>query len=536
MNGEALRAHEVIGTSETFAMMIVPVWGVMQTSLPRFLFKILAVLLLAATAAAIDRGPANATQDSGSAQKSASGGAKQNPAKPQPKETEKPQEEKPPTPPAGSERKLQIQKMEPSAPTASPASQEITLTIDGAQEDEKLKVTFAGPDSFAPPEREEKVNNKKLTTTLSLPVAGKWSVTVSADKLKSQPFFFQVQSATLCQPVANSPAVSAFRKIVWVMNGALLVFFVPLILGLIAASFQRKNRWSLGDALAEESSCQPAEIHSRDDVVMVASSSRIIAVFGLFGILAIVIGVGYSIIWNLTVCRAAPDLSGIRIFLVGMAAVFAPYLANQLRETISPTNPPTEQAEKKASRPGPKITGISSGLPLFQANEQDVTFLGSGLPNAPNAMVLTLINPDGTLIRVDPPSVSPGGPTQFQARVLLNRVGNWKAIVTGSNGASTPAFEFRVGTPRPVITRVTVAPAALPNGDRQLAIDGNNFMPDIVANVTHPAETRQGTVAPGGTLTRIQVQVQMAAAADWQVVLRNPGNSDSETSTPFAVT
>lgn|ERR1700680_454238 len=176
------------------------------------------------------------------------------------KEPEKSKEEKSEKgPEPGGDKKLEIQRLEPSSPIVSLTSQQMTLTISGSQDGEKLEVVFAGPDSLTLPQREEKVSNSTVVTSLNLPLAGKWNVVVSSDKLKSQPFPFEVRQAqSVCQPDPNSPSVTAFRKIMRVMNKALLIFFIPLIVGLIVASSLKTNRWSLGDALAEESSASQA--------------------------------------------------------------------------------------------------------------------------------------------------------------------------------------------------------------------------------------------------------------------------------------
>jgi hypothetical protein len=68
---------------------------------------------------------------------------------------------------------------------------------------------------------------------------------------------------------------------------------------------------------------------------MVASSSRLIALVGLIGILSVLIGIGYNLVWSLFVSGKVPDLKGIGQFLFGMALIFAPYLANQAREAFS---------------------------------------------------------------------------------------------------------------------------------------------------------------------------------------------------------
>lgn len=135
-----------------------------------------------------------------------------------------------------------------------------------------------------------------------------------------------------------------------VMTRLLIVLVVVLILTLSIFSFAGK--WSLADALSEESSVQP----NPGQVKMVASTSRLIALVGLMGILAIVLGVGYSTVWNLFIGGAANlHLDEIRKFLFGAATLFAPYLANQLRSIFddTPAKPVAPAPPAPALVPGP---------------------------------------------------------------------------------------------------------------------------------------------------------------------------------------
>jgi hypothetical protein len=130
-------------------------------------------------------------------------------------------------------------------------------------------------------------------------------------------------AATSAKPTVPDPqAVEVFWHVFRLISGLLMVMFVTVGISLIA------GKWSLGEALSEESSVQPVA----NQVKMVASTSRFIALFGLLGILTTVLGIGYAIIWNLLLYQKPPEgLSQVRSFLLGAACLFAPYLANQLR-------------------------------------------------------------------------------------------------------------------------------------------------------------------------------------------------------------
>jgi len=138
----------------------------------------------------------------------------------------------------------------------------------------------------------------------------------------------------------NPEAVKIFWYVFYLITGLLLLMFLSVAISLTV------GKWSLAEALSEESSVQPLP----DEVKTLPSTSRFIALIGLLGILTIVLGVGYSVIWNLFLYGKPPDgLSDVRSFLLGAACLFAPYLANQLREAFEPS--PDKSAGKEWSEP-----------------------------------------------------------------------------------------------------------------------------------------------------------------------------------------
>jgi hypothetical protein len=148
-------------------------------------------------------------------------------------------------------------------------------------------------------------------------------------------------------------AITVFCK-VFLFTGILLVLMLAAV-GISLAT----GKWSLREALSEKSSVHPKE----GAATLIPSTSRFIALFGLLGIVTILLGIGYAIIWNLLIYHKPPDsLSEINSFLLGAASLFAPYIANQLR--VAFTSPPgdkstekaapTEQHEKPAAAPAAK--------------------------------------------------------------------------------------------------------------------------------------------------------------------------------------
>jgi hypothetical protein len=453
------------------------------------------------------------------------------------KKTEK---EPPPTNPAERKDKdkdkdhgLEIDKIDPEVLIASDSPQDQILTVSGATDGETLTVVYKSPDSKSQLTQQAASDKGVAQTSVKLDIPGIWWVTVSKKDASSPPRSFKVQEPkSTCRTEASGPRVLAFWEIFKVMNRILAALLVALFVGLIFAACS-KTKWSLGDALSEESSSQPKEITGRDQVVMVASSSRIIAVFGLSGILVLVVGIGYSIVWNLVVCGTSPNLSPIKAFLVGMAAVFAPYLANQLRETFSPSNPiKKEEPKAKAAVAGTvKIGYLVPASPRVEVNAQDLNFLGSEFQAW---MSVTLTDPDGHTVQVLPQNLEVSGPTQCRVTATLDRGGNWKAVVTMPNGASSPPFVFGVRAPAPAIGGL-VPPNPAANAVA-LTVNGNDLMPNVVTTLITPNGIESKPHVTWTNRTQIQLAVVLQNGNGWRIRLSNPGCDQTVESAPFNVT
>lgn len=160
-------------------------------------------------------------------------------------------------------------------------------------------------------------------------------------------------AANSCHAVAGSPEVDEFNLVFWSV-------MIPFWVGLLSAlGFLLAGKWSLADALAEESSEQPKVIIDKKSVIMVASVSRLIALIGLLVIIVLILEIGYAAAWHLFVCGSVPDLGGIKTFLLAMAALFTPYIVNQIREMVSSPKPAAVQSEAPAiTTAGPNISNM----------------------------------------------------------------------------------------------------------------------------------------------------------------------------------
>jgi hypothetical protein len=156
-------------------------------------------------------------------------------------------------------------------------------------------------------------------------------------------------SRALAQPAA-APTPDAR---VWL---ALTVIVVLALIGLAAlvfinAALGRTKQWSLSNALSEETDL-PAKDSQGNTVlyngapvlepVLVASTSRLIALYGLFAILLLYLGCGAFVLYDLGTGQPLPaDLDQVEKFLMTGLTLFAPYLVNKFAsvfESLAPKN------------------------------------------------------------------------------------------------------------------------------------------------------------------------------------------------------
>ncbi len=239
-----------------------------------------------------------------------------------------------------------ISGISPTPLKASSSAQRLTLQGSNFPADKsQAGVTLTAPagQTAAGTSQILEASAERIVFEATLAQPGEWSVTVKDKKsgAESAPLAFSVQAAEAtaagCRPEGNWPSVRAFWSVFWLMTVVLGVLFGAAVISLTLGQWRRhsKEKWRLASALAEKASPQPHDVEGKPSVVLPASASRTIALFGLFGILTVVVGIGYALVWNILVCGTIPELDKLRTFLVAMAAVFAPYLANQLRGIFS---------------------------------------------------------------------------------------------------------------------------------------------------------------------------------------------------------
>jgi hypothetical protein len=144
-------------------------------------------------------------------------------------------------------------------------------------------------------------------------------------------------SAAWAQPGATPSSNFGVSKetVFWVtfiiMTAILAFAFLFIALGLL-----RSKDWYLGDAISEEAGNQPDPLPAGIKPVMVASSSRLIALLGLLNILGVFLGFGYYFLYSAFAGTVSlSDMKSVIYYLFSGAVMFAPYLANQLREALS---------------------------------------------------------------------------------------------------------------------------------------------------------------------------------------------------------
>lgn len=148
--------------------------------------------------------------------------------------------------------------------------------------------------------------------------------------------FLTSSSALGFQGEANPSGFGVSKETVfwaafWVMTIVLVLLFLFVAMGLL-----RSTSWNLGDAISEEAGNQPDPLPAGVRPILVPSSSRLIALLGLLTILAVFLGFGYYFLYSaFNGTLEQNDMRAVIYYLFSGAVVFAPYLANQLREAFT---------------------------------------------------------------------------------------------------------------------------------------------------------------------------------------------------------
>jgi len=151
---------------------------------------------------------------------------------------------------------------------------------------------------------------------------------------------------------------SVFWVTLWIMTAILAFAFVFVALGLL-----RSRDWQLGDAVSEEAGNQPDPLPIGTKPIMVASSSRLIALLGLLNILGVFLGFGYYFLYSAFAgTMHLEDMKSVIYYLFSGAVMFAPYLANQLREAFTSFGAAPQVVGQAAQAPAPPAPVLVRGV------------------------------------------------------------------------------------------------------------------------------------------------------------------------------
>jgi hypothetical protein len=404
-----------------------------------------------------------------------------------------------------------VSAINPAAPLVAP-NQAVTLT--GSNFQKGIVVTFIDPEGNSYPATAEILGDANRAVTLAnLGVAGTWKV-IAHNPGGSESHSFEF-------PVANTPSLSYTSPALWafVLAAVVVTCLIRAIYCFITDDLRRAQaagNWSFGDALSEESMFQPAVIQTKRDVIMIASSSRLIALLGMLGILMIVVGVGYAVVWNLFIHGTVPDLVPLRSFLYGTACLFAPYLANKLSGIFSPK--PKLAATSGAETREVLIKGIAPSAPCRATTEQALHLLGQGF-QAGSAIIFS--DPLANDISVSGAAITGIDPALVSCSVLLNTAGSWKVRLINPGASASNDLQFAVfGAPdiTGVETAVTANAAA-----QSMTFTGSGFMSGLNVTLTPPGGGKAQTIEPTAvTATRVTISAVFSAGGNWEVKVTNP--------------
>ncbi|MGH7023435.1 MAG: hypothetical protein ACREEB_07575 [Caulobacteraceae bacterium] len=187
---------------------------------------------------------------------------------------------------------------------------------------------------------------QNAVTNTAAPATAPPSAPAPAPDAKTPGVAPAVASTTATQRGSDSTSIpgKAPQGFVLVVIGLLVVLgFVAI--GKINGALAKDVNWSLANALSEDvnmpamdSNKNPIMVNGAAVLVptLVASTSRLIALYGLFAILLLYLGFGGFILYDLGTGQNLPaNLGQVQGFLLSGLTLFAPYLVNQFAGVFS---------------------------------------------------------------------------------------------------------------------------------------------------------------------------------------------------------
>jgi len=242
-------------------------------------------------------------------------------------------------------------------------------------------------------------------------IAG-WAVPAFADAASSSP-----------PPPASSAPTYGYWSAYGAMTGVLIIFFIATLIGL--------RQWPLKNALMDDSAVGGPK----------PSISRLIALLGFAVIISIYLGIGYSVVFRLLSGSAVGDLSGLGTFLVGAAALFTPYLANQVKSAV------VGVANPQGGTTPPSVVSLSPSA-VTNGAPQIIIVKGTGLTEIQSAVST---RQDGTEIPIDAADINVLNDGALQATVTMpaprpagTTYSSTLTLITGGGQRITPGLPFTV--------------------------------------------------------------------------------------------
>ncbi len=158
---------------------------------------------------------------------------------------------------------------------------------------------------------------------------------VIASNLIASMAFASIPAHAQDQAAAGVKYVPLSEPLAYAILAVIYIVVFVAVIGVINALARKSSTapgergWRLSDALSEEGEITGPG--GGKQTVMLASTSRLIALLGMIVIMALFLGVGTIVIWELAQAGTAPFLDGVLKYFLAGAGLFIPYSVNQIR-------------------------------------------------------------------------------------------------------------------------------------------------------------------------------------------------------------